>query len=142
MTTDSGLPAGLLRRLGAMLYDALLVVALWLVTLFPLVAVSNGAVEGATLQSLLFLELFCFFTYFWVARGQTAGMLAWGLRLVSVAPGQSSEKITLRQALLRFIGALACWATLGLGYLWMLVDPQQRAWSDVISQTRVVHTPR
>jgi uncharacterized RDD family membrane protein YckC len=81
-STACGLPASLPRRLGAIVYDALLVTAMWLVTLFPLVAVSNNAVGGATVQSLLFIELFAFFACFWVARGQTHGMLAWQLQLV------------------------------------------------------------
>ncbi|HEY5680711.1 MAG TPA: RDD family protein [Pseudomonadales bacterium] len=131
--------AGLLRRVGAMCYDALLVVALWLVTLFPIVALSNSAVTGATVRSLLFIELFVFFAYFWVSRGQTLGMLAWRLRLVPAAPG---EPVTLRQALLRFIGALAAFATLGLGYLWMYIDPERRTWPDMLSGTRVIHEPR
>ena len=79
-------PAGLLRRLGALVYDTLLVIAMWLVTLFPMVAASNDSVVGAGVQSILFVELFAFFAYFWVARGQTLGMLAWGLQLISVDP--------------------------------------------------------
>ena len=132
-------PAGLLRRIGAMFYDALLIVALWLITLFPIVAISDSAVTGATVRSLLFIEMFVFFAYFWVSRGQTLGMLAWRLRIVPTGQG---EPVTLRQALLRFIGALASFATLGLGYLWMYVDSERRTWPDMLSGTRVIHEPR
>ena len=58
-----GAPAGLPRRLGAMLYDALLVLALWLFTLFPLVAIANAAVAGAAVQSLVFVEMFAFYAW-------------------------------------------------------------------------------
>jgi uncharacterized RDD family membrane protein YckC len=122
-----------------MCYDALLIVALWLITLFPIVAVSDSAVTGATVRSLLFVEMFVFFAYFWVSRGQTLGMLAWRLRVVSEGPG---EQVTLRQALLRFIAALAAFATLGLGYLWMYIDRERRTWPDILSGTRVIHEPR
>ncbi len=122
-----------------MIYDALLIVALWLITLFPVVAVSNAAITGATVQSLLFIEMFIFFAYFWVSRGQTLGMLAWRLRIV---PFELGSVITLRQALLRFIGALAAFATLGLGYFWMYIDRERRTWPDMISRTRVIHEPR
>lgn len=138
MSSTTGKPAGLLRRLGAMVYDALLVLAMWLATLFPLVAFNNDSVGGATVQSLLFVELFAFFAYFWVARGQTLGMLAWRLQLVSLEP---DGRVTLKQALLRFIGALASLATLGLGYLWLLMDKERRAWPDLLSGTRILYLP-
>jgi len=138
VSSTTGKPAGLLRRLGAMVYDALLVLAMWLATLFPLVAFNNDSVGGATVQSLLFVELFAFFAYFWVARGQTLGMLAWRLQLVSLEP---DGRVTLKQALLRFIGALASLATLGLGYLWLLMDKERRAWPDLLSGTRILYLP-
>jgi uncharacterized RDD family membrane protein YckC len=141
MSATTGVPAGLMRRLGAVLYDTLVVIALWLVTLFPLVAVSNDSVGGATVQSLLFVEAFAFFAYFWVARGQTLGMLAWRLQLVSTQPPYSDSGITLKQALLRFVGGLASLATLGLGHLWILFDGEKRAWPDMFSHTRVLHIP-
>lgn len=131
-------PAGLLRRLGAMIYDAMLIIALWMFTLFPLVAISNDFVYGAGVRSLLFLELFAFFAYFWVSRGQTLGMLAWRLRVSNV----DGAPFTLTQATLRFCGALASFACLGLGYLWVLVDPQRRSWSDLVSGSRVLQVPR
>ena len=118
-----------------MLYDALLVLALWLFTLFPIVAFANDAVAGAVVQSLLFVELFAFLTYFWVARGQTLGMLAWSLHVVTV----DGYTITLRQALLRFVGGLLSVLTLGLGFAWQLFDAHRRSWPDLISGTRIIH---
>lgn len=122
-----------------MIYDALVVIAMWLVTLFPIVAFNNDVVVGATVQSVLFVELFAFFAYFWVARGQTLGMLAWRLQLVSVEAG---GRVTLKQALLRFIGALASLLTLGLGYLWMFVDRRRRTWPDLLSGTQILYLRR
>jgi len=121
-----------------MLYDGMIVLALWLLTLFVLVAVRNGAAVGPLVQSLLFVELFAFFAYFWVSRGQTVGMLAWGLRLVS----DDGARLRPIQALLRFIGALAAFASLGLGYLWMYIDPAGRTWPDMLSNSHVVHLRR
>ena len=140
MAPELGVRAGLLRRLGAMIYDALLVLAMWLVTLFPMVAVSNDSVYGATVQSMLFVELFAFFAYFWVARGQTLGMLAWRLHLVSCTGTDS--KVTPKQASLRFVGALASFLTLGVGYLWIFVNGRRRTWPDLASRTEVLYVPR
>jgi uncharacterized RDD family membrane protein YckC len=131
-------PASLLRCLGAMLYDSLIVLALWLVTLFVVVAVAGRAVVGPTLQSLLFIELFAFFTASWVLRGQTVGMLAWHLTVVT----STGMRLTWQQALRRFIGAALAFATFGLGYLWKFIDPGRRTWPDLLSGTEIQFTPR
>jgi uncharacterized RDD family membrane protein YckC len=135
---DEPVPAGLLRRLGAMVYDALLIIALWMVTLFVLVALSNASVGGPFLQSLLFVELFAFFTYFWVFRGQTLGMLAWHLSITSTA----GYRLSFTQVMLRLIGALVSFACLGTGYFWILIDPAKRAWPDLISDSIILYTPK
>jgi len=128
--------AGLLRRLGAMLYDGILVLALWLATLFPMVAFSNTAVYGANVQTLLFLELYAFFVFFWLSRGQTLGMLAWKLEIRTI----DGQPLTLRQATLRFFGAIVSLACVGVGYLWILIDRENRSWSDLLSGSRIVRT--
>ncbi len=120
-----------------MTYDAMLVLAIWLLTLFIGVAIHDGAVLGPLVQTILFVEMFSFFAYFWVARGQTVGMLAWNLRLET----NDGTPMRLGQALLRFVGAMLSLATLGLGYLWIYVDPDRRAWPDMLSRTHVVHRP-
>jgi len=124
------------RRIGAMIYDGMLVLALWLATLFPMVALSNQAVYGAVVQTLLFLELYAFFVFFWLYRGQTLGMLAWKLAVRSDDGGP----LTLRQATLRFFGGMLSLACAGLGYLWILVDRENRSWSDLLSGSRIVRT--
>ncbi len=131
------LPASFSRRLGALIYDTLLVVALWMVTLFPIIAINGTAVTGPAIQSLLFLELYGFFAYFWRSRGQTLGMLAWHLTLTT----QSGEPMTLSQVTLRFTAAIASFGCLGLGYFWIFHDPEKRSWPDIFSQTRISYRP-
>ena len=121
-----------------MVYDGMLVLAIWLVTLFPLVAIINRAAIGATVQTLLFLEMYAFFAYFWLARGQTAGMVAWRLALRSTDGGP----LTLKQVTWRFFAAMLCFASLGLGYLWILFDRRKRSWSDMLSGTEIVVLPK
>ena len=60
----------------AMVYDALVVLGIWVFTIVLLVTIRGDAVVGAWVQSLLFVELFAFFAFFWIKRGQTIGMLA------------------------------------------------------------------
>lgn len=132
------MPAGFFRRFGAMLYDTLLVVAVWMFTLFPLVALSNDYVFGAAVQSLLFLELFLFFVWSWVYRGQTLGMMAWRLRVEA----EDGGPLRLLQATARFFAALLAFLPLGLGQLWIFVHPDRKSWSDLMSSSRIVVVPR
>ncbi len=129
-------PAGFIVRVMAMIYDALVVLGIWVFTIVILVTIRGDAVIGAWVQSLLFIELFAFFAYFWIKRGQTVGMLAWRLRIVSTGP------MSLRRVLLRFIGALLGAACLFLGYIWILFDGERRSWSDLLSGTQVVRDPK
>ena len=99
---------------------------------------TNTPVAGQNVLGLLFLESFAFFAYFWIFRGQTLGMLAWRLSIVT----GSGYQMTFSQALLRYFGALIGVAALGLGYIWILIDAQKRAWPDLVSDTRILFTPK
>jgi len=121
-----------------MLYDGLLVLALLMSTLTIVVALTNQAVAPRNVVGLVFLESFAFFAFFWIFRGQTLGMLAWKLVIVSA----SGYRITFTQALLRYVTAIAALACFGLGYLWMFIDPERRTWPDLASDTHILCMPR
>lgn len=129
--------AGFFRRLAAMVYDGLLVLALLISTITLLVVLTNMPVAGRHVLGLLLVESFAFFACFWIFRGQTLGMLAWRLVIVSA----DGYRITFTQALLRYVTALVSLALFGLGYLAMFLDPDRRAWPDRMSDTRILHTP-
>ncbi|SEJ17067.1 RDD family protein [Pseudomonas sp. NFR16] len=144
---------GLGRRMAAICYDALLCVALLMVTtfLYKLVWMSvvgetrlrqlsdSGALDGDPLLStLLLFVLFAFFAKFWTHAGQTLGMQVWGIR-VQNADGTG---ISLWQALLRFVVAIASWLCVGLGFFWSLFDKQKRCWHDLYSETQLVRIPK
>ena len=135
----------LVRHLVSMVYDALLVIAL--------VFVVNGLALGVTVQlsdgeqevlnpyigqALFVLCLVGFYSAFWLKSGQTLGMQAWRIKLVSVKGGDP----TFNQALLRCCGAALSAGCLGLGYLWKLFDRNQRYWHDYISGTELILLPK
>lgn len=66
-------------------------------------------------------------------KGQTIGMLAWRLRL------KTDGVFTLRKAFLRFCGELLSIVSLGFGYYWIWIDRSRRSWSDILSDSCVVH---
>ncbi|WP_349971545.1 RDD family protein [Pseudomonas caspiana] len=146
-------PASLGRRFAAICYDALLCVALLLVTAFiyKLVLMAfvgearlkvmseSGSLDGdPLLSSILLLVVFGFFAKFWTHSGQTLGMQVWGIR-VQNADGSG---ISLLQALLRFMVSIASWLCVGLGFIWALFDKQNRSWHDLYSNSQLVRVPK
>ena len=138
--------AGVLRRLGAMLYDLLIVVALmFIVTALFLPFTAGEAItprESGALeriyQAALVAVVVLFFGVFWTWRGQTIGMLAWRLRVQR----PDGSALRWRDALLRLAGACVSLAVLGLGYFWIWIDRDRLAWHDRWSGTRVLVLPK
>ncbi len=135
-------PPGLLRRVAALLYDSLLVAALLMLATVPYVVLTDGAAVPhwvrVLFQTYLLAVMFGFFSWFWLHGGQTLGMRAWRLRVVS----RDGGPIRPGQALARFGWALPSLLLLGLGLLWVLVDKERLAWHDRLSGTRLVLLPK
>lgn len=107
-----GEPVSLLRRLGSMLYDGLLLVAAWmLLGLLYAVLIPDGHASVRILQLMQLLMAWGFLVFFWTRAGQTLGMRAWHIRL---RQGDGAP-IRLGRATLRFLVALAQWLFLLLG---------------------------
>lgn len=138
--------AGVLRRFGAMLYDALLVIALLMVATAALLPFTGG--EAITADRVGVFEylyrislvalIVAFFGLFWTRRGQTLGMAAWRLKLIRI----DGALPTWRDALIRLAAACLSWAALGLGYFWIWIDRDRLAWHDRLSATRVIVLPK
>lgn len=153
---------GLLRRLSSVIYDGLLILALWMVV--GLVFVLIGNLTGHALIPLQFvtnlLVAWAFFFWFWTHTGQTLGMQAWNITLRDPAGGSVSRW----QATLRYLVALAQWlivllivflgrehgpiagiaASAGLVFAigLSLLHPQRLMLHDWLSGTRLVRLPR
>lgn len=132
-------PAGLGRRLGAMLYDALLMLGIWMLTLFVLIAAGDGEpITGIWVQLLLLVELLLFYLFCWRRGGQTLGMAAWRIHLTQL----DGSSCSWRQIGLRLLCAPLSLLCLGLGYIWLYFDADKQTWHDKISQTLIVHIPK
>jgi len=143
--TENMTPPSLARRLTAILYDSLLVLALVAVVnalaLGILVKATGGDQQllGAHLVQLLtLLSIMGFFTLFWIKDGQTLGMQAWRIKLVDF----QGKTPTTGRAILRCLAAIVSAGCLGLGYLWCLFDRHGRYWHDYVSGTELVLVPR
>lgn len=135
-------PPGFLRRLGAMFYDGLLLLALLMMLSYPYVWLTGGAKPGLFVKTLyqLYLLAICFFYYtgFWVRGGQTLGLRTWRMKLVTKEGGPISWGLALK----RFAYAWLSLLCLGLGFLWVLYDSNRLAWHDRLSGTKLIQLPK
>ncbi|UCE89762.1 MAG: RDD family protein [Pseudomonadota bacterium] len=164
--------AAIWRRLAAIVYDSLVLIAVILLA----TALASPFINEDTTTSvnpLLSIYLCCvafgFFGWFWTHGGQTLGMRAWRLRLVSA----NSENVGWRQSLVRFVSGVPAWALLSIGViswatpvrpaadatvvwlfdlppgwltlgatLWVIWDNSRYSWRERASATRVILLPK
>ena len=92
----------------AMLYDTLLVIPLfmaaagvWVAVLGPTESISEPAVPAYLQWCSWLVILIAFFGVFWRRAGQTLGMQAWRIKLIT----DSGEPLSWRSVILRVVGA-------------------------------------
>jgi uncharacterized RDD family membrane protein YckC len=127
-------PASLGRRLASLVYDALLLAAIWFVAGFLVVGLFPEAPRGPArgfFQAYLLTVAGIYFTWFWRRGGQTLAMRAWGIRLLDA----HGDAIGARQAVIRFLVAAAGLTCLGVGLAWALIDRQGRFLHDRVAGT-------
>jgi len=133
-------PAGLARRMAAMTYDALLVIALMMVGTALAIIPAGGEITAGNLlfQAYLLALWYLYFALCWRLGGQTVGMKAWRLAICTA----QRDRPDWLQVAIRFFMAFVSLAPAGLGFLWSLVDRDRRSWHDLASGTRLVVLPR
>ena len=135
-------PCSLLRRIAAMLYDALLILALLFLSTLPFIALRGGEPvepgDNLIYQLVLAVVLFAFFVGFWTRSGRTLGMQSWRLQLETV----DGARAGFGTASIRFFSSLLSWLPLGLGFLWSIWDKDKLAWHDRLSGTRIMYYPK
>ncbi len=132
----------LMRNLAAVVYDLLILPAILFIAVIPTVFIQDGEPfqQGWPrwlLQLWLLLVAFVFLGHSWVRGGQTIGMRAWRIRLVS----DDGQPIRWSQAGRRFLAGLLNLALAGLGFL-LLLRPPYRSLHDRLSGTHLVYLPK
>jgi len=131
-------PAPLWRRLTAMLYDGLIVIALLMFATAIVLPFNQGDAFSAgnvLLQLYLALVILGFFVVFWRFGGQTLGMRAWKIKITN---SRSNSPPSFAQLVVRAVVAVPALLLGGLGLWWMLIDGEKRALHDRASQTHLV----
>jgi uncharacterized RDD family membrane protein YckC len=67
--------------------------------------------------------------------GQTPGKAVLGLRVVPLSGG----KISIWRAFLRYLGYYLSALTLGLGFIWVLIDDRRMTFHDKLARTCVIY---
>lgn len=119
-----------------MLYDSLLLIAVWFLATVPFIAVNDGeAVAPYDIRFQIYIVVVtgAYFIGFWCWGGQTAGMRAWRL-IVSQTDG---ERISVGQGAVRAAIAVLSIACAGLGFAWALLHPRHATWHDLASRTEL-----
>ena len=135
-------PPNLLRRLAAIIYDLLLLISVLFVATALILPFNAGqAISDSQMKFYWFYLLtisFIFYGWFWTHGGQTLGLRAWNMQVLTI----KGEHITWFHAFLRFSIAIFSWSTLGLGFFWSLMDVDKRCWHDKLSKTALFHQPK
>ncbi len=130
--------SGFFRRVFSLLYDSFAVLGIILSLTLLLVLLNGGAPEKGSIADLIQLLITVlsgpiFYSYFWLVNdGQTLGMQAWKIRLVS------NKGLTLRICLLRCVFSTFSFLLFGLGYLYILFNKDNKSLADVLTNTRII----
>ena len=167
-TASSHVPAGVVRRIGSIIYDALLVIAVLAVATLPFLLVVGKTLVPSMVGWWIYsaylawqlLVVIAFFGLFWTRGGQTLGMQVWKLRVEDEQGNLLSWHLVLRRLLFATVPWVPGLALLTiaeeaqspalkltgkflllLGLLNIVVakfSSDHRTWHDQMSGTRVV----
>jgi len=137
--------------MAALLYDAFLVAAIWMSLGLGLQMIfgtdtsqlEDGRVIVAPLYRVLVFAMMvssaaAFYIWFWHHTGQTLGMIAWRIKVLSY----DNSHLSFQQGLIRFFSAWPAFCIGGLGYLWMYIDKDGDALHEKLSRSKTVSCPK
>ncbi|MGC9457602.1 MAG: RDD family protein [Halothiobacillaceae bacterium] len=136
-------PAPIWRRFAAFAYDAMLVIAVWMVATLVLLPFTGG--EAVPLsgpwhlayQAYLTGLAALYFIGFWTRTGQTPGMRAWSISLTD----GGGETPRIRAAVIHFLVGIPVMLTAGLLLAAARLTPDRRALHEKAAHTRVIRKP-
>ena len=134
------------RHMLALLYDTFLIIPLIMAANALLMAIyvnlfmnfdttQEIRLPAGAVQVVVILCIALFYWIFWRRGGQTLGMQAWRIKLVS----NEGAQVTTPQIALRLVGALL--SGLILGILWKYLDRDGYYWHDRLSKTHLILLP-
>ena len=131
--------AGFFKRVFSLIYDSLVITGIILSLSLLLVLLNGGYAEENSISGLIqFLIIIlsgpCFYTYFWIENeGQTLGMQAWKIKLIS-----QKKDLSTVVCLLRCFVSVISFLIFGIGYFLILFHKDNRSIADLITDTQII----
>ncbi len=124
------------RHIAMMAYDSLLTLSVLLLAGFVAVAFNGGNAIGSDNPFFMIYIIgiwFFFYGWFLTRGGQTLGMRAWKVYLIS----NQQYQVTWLQVAIRFFANIIAWLPFGLGFWWQYLGKDKQSWPDYLSGTRL-----
>ncbi|MGH8761749.1 MAG: RDD family protein [Nitrosospira sp.] len=128
---------GFWRRLVSMIYESMLLIAVLFIASFAFHLIfrdTSSLFFRPAFQLYLLLVAGTYFTWFWTHGGQTLPMQTWKFRVISA----DGKRLTLKQAVARYLFAVIGIFFFGCGVLWALFDRDRQFLHDRLAGTRIV----
>jgi uncharacterized RDD family membrane protein YckC len=122
--------ATFVERLAALTLDAIAIMII-----VQLLSLDHHGDPGVRL--MVFFAL-VYHVGFWTWRGTTPGGMICQLRVIRT----DGKALDFSESLVRGLTGIISLAVVGLGFLWILRDPERQAWHDRVAGTYVVKVPR
>jgi uncharacterized RDD family membrane protein YckC len=104
---------------------------------FPqIINILDNIASPAVVALITVIYSFGYFIFFWSMTGQTVGNAFLGLRIVTT----QGRRVPIWRAVLRLVGYVISFATLFLGFLWIVVDNRRQGLHDKIAGTYVIYS--
>lgn len=135
-----------LRRFACLIYDALILIAIWMLAALPVVIAYNGPIPASSFLFQLYLLTITglYFCWSWRRGGQTVGMRAWRVHLTTIKTDHPDQLTppSLAVCIIRYLASFASSLFFCLGWLWAVGHPEAMTWHDLVSKTRLVTLPK
>ncbi len=131
--------AGFFKRVFSIIYDSLAITGIIFSLSLLLVLLNGGYAEENSIAGLIQLLIIilsgpCFYTYFWIANeGQTLGMQAWKIKLIS-----QKKDLSIILCLLRCFVSVISFLIFGAGYFLILFHKDNRSLADLLTDTQII----
>lgn len=106
------------------------------IVLLAIASLTGTSYLGFSDWMLSTIIFWAYMLWFKSYRGATPGYNVFGIRIISV----NGSQVSIKQIVIRTVSSFFSAIPLGLGYLWIAIDPKRQAWHDKIAGTYVIKT--
>ena len=125
-------PAGFFRRIAALFYDLILIIALCIGSILLITFFINTEILSPFMYLFFLVLSISFYCYFWKQNnGQTLGMQVWKIKLSQI----DGADVKLSNMIVRCISGLVLNLFFGINYLPMIFRKDKRTLNDILSKT-------